>query len=434
VLLKILGGGDEIGAQCFFLKPDNKTNVVIDCGIRLKNNSLPDLNWLDDKKVDFLFITHGHLDHAGAAPVFASRHPETKIRMTYETAIIAKILLADTLKVARKQDRPSLYSKSQFDDFMNRVEVAEFGEWSKISESTEVCCWPAGHIRGASSILVKRRLGYNREKRLMVTGDLSFTDTPTVQGAKPLPKEFSWTNTLITEATNGMLALPDRRSEEQRLIDRVKQVQARNGHVLIPVFAVGRAQDVALTLAQAGIKLWMGGLAQKVLKSQAYDWDWFHPNIKLFERLTGDPVNLLADSRQPQVIVTTSGMMEAGKSKLFAHRWAGDRKNAIFIPGWQAEETLGRAMLNVRSGDWIEFPGLTPDRQQVHAEVEAFHLSAHADGPQLAEWIYSVLPYHVIVAHSEERGYKGLFRELKARGFRNNVRRAKNGKQFTFRY
>lgn len=434
VFLKILGGGNEIGAQCIFLKTD-KTNIVIDCGVRLhkKLKPLPDLDYLNDKRVDYLFITHGHLDHFGAAPVLAARHPEMKIKMTHPTAVIAGILLEDSLKIAEADKKDLFFNREDLGNFMNRIEFAEFGEWFSIGQNTEICFWPAGHIRGAASILVKRRRG-SKESRLMVTGDISFTDFPTIEGAKSLPKEFDWTNTLITEATNGALVLPDRRSEERRLIEAVRQVLARGGQTLIPVFAVGRAQDVALALAEAGLNLWMGGMAEQVLASSAYSEDFYHPNINFMSSLVGDCVNLIANAEK-QIVVTTSGMMEAGESKRFAHRWIDDPKNAIFIPGYQAEETLGHRILNVKPAQRVHFKNLKPAYKKAHAEIVQFYLSAHTDGPTLANWISNLHPERVLVIHSEWRGYQGLYQELKSvRKFPNYVARANNNKEFYFRY
>src|SRR3989344_9355424 len=104
--MKVLGGGVvkqslEWGASCLFFSIDG-INIVIDCGIRLNTHysALPDLKWLDDKRVDALLVTHAHLDHFGAAPILAAKHSEMAILMTAETAEIGQILLSDNLRLS----------------------------------------------------------------------------------------------------------------------------------------------------------------------------------------------------------------------------------------------------------------------------------------------------------------------------------------------
>lgn len=430
-----VGGGHEIGASCYVIQSASK-RLVVDCGLRFRNRGgnrtePPKLTSLRGKRVDAILFDHAHIDHIGAAPVLAAQHPEAKIYATTPTIRIAELMLKDAIKLAERNAQTPLFSQDELDRFLSRVIPVESAEWFSPWEGWEIRFWPSGHMRGAASIHIK-----SPEGNILHSGDISFYDTAIVQGAR-FPENFQ-PHLLITEATNGGDTLPDRVAEVARLAAKVREVNARGGNVLIPAFASERGPNIALELAAAGIKVWTGGMVNGVLDicrwSRWCDNDTeipdSDPNIvqispriarELREASTVNPPTLLN-------VVATSGMLESGLSQVLAFHWIEDPRNAILIPGYQAEDVFGRQLLNVERGSYLEFPEKEA-RRQVLAEVERFHFSGHASGQQLASWITALSPETVIMVHGEQASFGGLKNLLKATGFRNRIEVGRNNQK-----
>lgn len=417
--MKVLGGGvvdshDQWGVSCLFLSI-NGINIVIDCGVRLNTGAdpLPNLKEIANERIDAVFITHAHTDHVGAAPLIATQHPEAQIFMTFYTATISEILLKGNLDLAERYNRPTAYDRKDCEQLFQRTFVAEFENWQTLEKGgnkIQFCFWPAGHIRGAASILIKDEV----ENRYLVTGDISLHSMPTIEAAKEIPTSFVNDKlVMVTEATNGSLVLPNRIDEENRLAEKIYEVKARGGHVLISAFAVGRSQDVALSLAQAGIQVWLGGMAREILFSDAFGQNFFHPNIW---RFSGRDMDFVANSPRPEVVVTTPGMMGGGQSLEFAYRWMEDPRNAIFFVGYQAPGTMGSKIRSANPGSLIHFVEKElkkePHLRKLNAEIESFKLSAHPDSVELANWIQYLNPKSTYIVHAEKSSAESLQNRL----------------------
>lgn len=432
--MKVLGGGvvdshDQWGASCLFFSI-NRINIVVDCGVRLNTgvDPLPDLKEIANERIDAVFITHAHTDHVGAAPLIAAQHPEAQIFMTFDTATISEILLRGNLEVAERYNKPTAYDRKDCGQLFQRTMIAEFENWQTLERGgnkIEFCFWPAGHIRGAASILIKDE----SDNRYLVTGDISLHSMPTIEAAKEIPTSFVNDKlVMVTEATNGSLVLPNRIHEENRLTEKIHEVNARSGHVLIAAFAVGRSQDVALSLAKAGVRVWLGGMAREILFSDAFGRDFFHPNIR---RFNGGDMDFVANSQNPEVVVTTPGMMEGGQSLEFAYRWMEDPRNAILFVGYQAPGTMGSKIRTAKPGSLIHFVEKELRKElhlrKLNAEVESFKLSAHTDSVQLAAWIENLNPKQTYMVHAEKSSAESLKNRLSSLGARKPVTLTING-------
>ncbi|MBI4133011.1 MBL fold metallo-hydrolase, partial [Candidatus Uhrbacteria bacterium] len=191
-----VGGGDEIGASCYLLRIAGR-NIVVDSGVRFKEERRTepaDLDKLKGKRIDAIFITHGHIDHIGAIPLLAAQHPEAEIYATVPTIAIGSMLLKDSIKVAGYNKQTPLFGWGELDDFRWRVIEIESPDWFSPWPNWRVSFWPAGHMRGAASILIDSPKG-----KAMFSGDVSFYDTPVVKGAR-LPENFQ-PDLLITDST-----------------------------------------------------------------------------------------------------------------------------------------------------------------------------------------------------------------------------------------
>lgn len=407
-----LGGGSCIGGSCYVLRIGDKT-LVCDCGIAFNKGvpTLPDLSSLQE--IHAIFATHCHLDHIGALPHLAKQHPHALIFGTGITKQLTAIVLTDNLNFARRSGNPTYYTEADLNDLLSRMQAINHTEWFSPWPDIAIRLWPAGHIPGACSILIK-----TQEQSVMFSGDLSIYGDAVVQGAA-VPEEF-YPDVLITEATNGHLKLPSRQTEEEKLCSLVSEVKAHGGHVLIPALAVGRAPQIALTLARAGLPVTLGGgLAIRVAETYGVN----HQNIRFLGK-NEDILRALiaiAEAPEPQVIVCTQGMLEGGVSRDLVYLFAEDPRHAIILPGFQAEGTTGERISHLHPGQVFIFPERTPQEKVIHARVTRFFISSHPDGPQLTSWIQTLNPKLAIMTHGTSHSFRGLKGRLENAGLPGTV-------------
>ena len=344
----------------------------------------------------------------GALPLIARQHREAQIFATPTTKKLTALLLGDMLRFTIQKQEFPLFTPADLEQTLERMEPVEFGDWFSPWPKWQICLEPAGHIPGAATIIIKIP-----RQTLVISGDISFSDDGVVKGAKLT--EGIRPQTLVVTATNTHLVLPERRLEEQRLKEKVGEVLGRGGHVLIPAMAVGRAPQIALCLAQAGFQVNLGGLAIPVFELYGLPKE----NVRFVGAGGGfkNEVRRIAASEKPEIVVATSGMLDSGLSRELAFHWIGEPKNAILIPGFQAEESLGRRMLRLRRFGELSFPEQSATRR-VMAEVEVFSLSGHADGPQIANYIAALSPHNAILVHGSQKSFDGLLGFLHKTGFR----------------
>jgi Cft2 family RNA processing exonuclease len=404
-----LGAARGIGASCFqvLIGP---YEIVLDCGTRPKGyDPLPALDYL--KNPDLLLISHAHQDHIGAVPVFQSRFPGVRMICTPGTREIAHIMLTDCLKVQqRSEDSPELFDENDLNRTLFRLETQPIGMDFEPLPGLKVRFINAGHILGAACIYL--RFG---ERSLLYTGDYNTTSSRTTEGLKlaDLPS----CEMLITESTYGADTHPARRTQETALMKAIAEVVQNRGNVLIPAFALGRAQEILLAIRTSAlfnklkIPVYVDGLVRAVT-------DTFRDNIQLlpgsvqnfakqeepfFSETSTPPIIPISSPKErplaiasPSVVVASSGMLTGGPSVYYATTLLERENAAIFISGYTDEESPGRLLQNLHTGDEIELDG---KKITVRARIERFSLSAHADKIGLTQVINKVNPKHLILIH-----------------------------------
>ena len=279
--------------------------------------------------------------------------------------------------------------------------------------------YPAGHILGASMVCLEG-VEQGTTRRVMFSGDIAVADQLTVPGA--LPPRHLRPDVLVIEATYGDRLHAARALEENALVELVEQTILNRGQLLIPAFAVGRAQEILLILLQrlrrnklAKFPIYVDGMVRSVCQVYtnfpAYQTEATRRLIEHF----GNPFFGVADEIQPVVkpdqrdkilhgppcaIVASSGMLSGGASAFYARTMIQRPKDAIAFTGYQDEESPGKQLLDLADGrtNQIRLAGV---RETVGCTVRKYSLSAHADGPEIARLVEAINPRQVVLVHGE---------------------------------
>ncbi len=408
-----LGSADEIGASCHLLEVMGH-HILIDCGLRptaVGSAALPDLQALTHPP-DLVLVTHAHLDHSGALPLLRQRFPHTPIVASHATHSLLKILLTDAVQVmgyTQHLAKP-LYDMRAVKGLLQSLTIQETARWFRPLPDVAACLAPAGHILGAVMVLLD-----TPEGTAAFSGDVSLAHQRTVRGAR-LPDFYS--DLLVLESTYGAAQHAQRTDEEKALARQVAQVVVDGGTALVPAFAVGRAQEVILCLramqrvgAIPEFPIYVDGMVRAVCRAYRRRYQDLSPEL---QELVASGQNPFKDKwvrpvsaawrdqiprpDEPCCIVSSSGMLSGGPSVGYARRIASDPQGAILFPGYTDEESPGRKLQTLQSGDEIQLEG---QALTIKARIERVNLSAHADGPQLVQLTDHLRPRAVVLVHGE---------------------------------
>ena len=456
--LHFFGGADEVGASAMLIEIEG-THILVDAGIRMgpkQETSLPDFP--ENLDIDAVLLTHAHTDHTGALPILERLGLLKKNVKTYctpPTKDLASVLFADSAKRKEREsqkDAEDFYDQSDVEAALGRMELVDWEESVSIGDKGVTARWiPAGHILGAGMIYIE-----SKSKRILITGDVSETPQLTV----PSVEVPSWCKTpdlMVMEATYGdRQHEKSRKREENGLIREIAETIEGHGKVLIPVFSIGRAQEVLLILKNAkaqktlqGIPVYVDGMVQKVndiysgyidihqlpgfpkklkRETEAYKSLFYSDDIS---PVTSDSHREAIRKGDPCIIVTSSGMLNGGISNFYAKHLASDPKNLIAITGYQAEGTPGRALQKLAEeglkGDW-KLDGETT--VSAECKVETYPLSAHADSGQLIKLVEKVQPRRLHLVHGSQKARDGLEQSLQTKLPKLNVTLPENDQKF----
>lgn len=444
------GGAAEVGASCYLLRIDNK-NILLDAGVRMDSakDSLPDLRIIQEKGgVDAVFVTHAHLDHTGALPLISREYPHASIYMTHATKDLVRVLLYDSLKIMEQQEGEiPIYAEVHVKQMMDRIICfsPEYAIQPFKDAEIKVTFYHAGHIVGASCIYIQ-----GKEGSAFYSGDISLTNQYTVSGAS-IPKLRP--DVAILEGTYGDKLHANRQMEEERFIQMVGEVIDRGGKVLIPAFAIGRAQEVILMLRRAmnkgklpRFKVFVDGMVREVCRVYRLNPNYLHSSLakrvwKDKEVFFDDWIQPVSDKRdreavvglsEPCCIISSSGMLTGGPSQWYAEKLVGDENNFIAITGYQDEEAPGRQLLNLVNAHCEErFLDLGERRIPVSCQLDKYNLSAHADKIELLGVLHALSPRQIFLVHGQEEVIQHLGKEMQA-DFQGRVYVPRNGETYDF--
>jgi metallo-beta-lactamase family protein len=429
VKITFCGAAETVTGSCHLLEVDG-LRVLLDCGLFQGGPQREDLNRhpfpFDPKSIDVALLSHAHLDHSGRLPLLVRQGFSGKILCTPPTAEIAKLMLADSAHLqieeasyrARKARRRGVVAGAPLYDMADVLDCAElvrpvanYGQPTKLNDRVSCVFHDAGHILGSASIEVRSPNG-----RLLFSGDLGNRHQPIVRDPSPPPA----VDVLLVESTYGDRA---HRSMEDTVAEFKKAIETvipNNGNLLIPSFALERAQEVLYEL----FLLWKGDelprcrifldspLAISTTRVFARYPEYFDaegqtifatdPNPFTFPPLrytqTTDESKEINKTSRGNVIIAGSGMCTGGRIIHHLRHNLWHESSGVLFVGYQAVGTLGRQIVD--GTDRVHIFG---EEVAVGAQIWTVNgFSSHADQPILLEWIGKANPKHLILVHGEE--------------------------------
>ncbi len=449
--ISFLGAAKTVTGSCFMVTT-NKYKFLVDCGMFQGQNKEVMLNvddfTFDPKSIDFMLLTHAHIDHSGRIPKLCNDGFTGKIYTTKATTDLCSIMLPDSGHIqemeiewinkkrmrAGKHAIPPLYTAEDAEKCLAQFEPQRYNEPVFINEDVKVVFRDAGHMLGSAIIelWVKEN---GKETKAVFTGDIGNNDTPILRD----PEFVSSADFLVIESTYGDRDHQNREDRFEQFLDIVNDTLDKGGRVVIPSFAVGRTQEIVYGLNQN--KDIYGEKYERLLKIPVYvdsplavsATDIYRRNVDCYDEearkfiLEGEnPVDFptlrlthtveeskaINEDHEPAMIISASGMCEAGRIRhhLKHHLW--NENDTVLFVGYQAIGTLGRRLVDGEKQVRIFGEDIT-----VNARIEYIEgFSGHADQTGLLNWIAHMekKPSNVFVVHGEEEAqevFAGLIKE-----------------------
>ncbi len=441
-----LGGYREVGRSSLLLETPN-SKVIIDCGISpepgakgVDANNGSDANrafpYLDSanlsiNELNAVIITHAHMDHMGFVPYLFKYGYEGPVYCTPPTRDLAALLLKDYVKLVVRSGGTPLYDEKDVRKMLTHMITREYNEVTNITDEIKLTYHNAGHILGSGTVHLHIGEGmYN----IVHTGDFKYGFSRLLD---PASVKYPRVDALFMESTYGGQSdvTPNRHDAERHLMETIKRTVGNGGKVIIPVFAVGRSQELQLVLesylANEGpykldVPVYLDGMILEASAIHTAYPEYLKESLRnrilnnrspfeseIFEVMKGERSDIV--DKGPAVIVASGGMLNGGASLEYVRMLAEDPKNAILFVGFNSAGSLGRRVQNGLKDVALpdEDGKLTPVKinMEVHT-VEGF--SGHSDRRQLVSFVENLRPKPktIFTMHGEEQKCEDLARTL----------------------
>ncbi len=444
--LKFCGAARTVTGLCLLFETP-EARVLVDCGMFQGPKTLKALNYepfpFDPRSIDAVLLTHAHIDHSGLIPRLVKQGFRGPVHATQATIDLCSCLLPDAghiqeseVELLNRRNRrrgrapvQPIYTAEDAERALTIFRAVEYAEWLSPARGIRARWWNAGHMLGSASIELELALS-GRVMRVLVSGDIG----PDAGGLQPMPLgPKGGLDHVIVESTYGdedrpAIPLAARRAA---LAEVVRRAAAQGGTLLIPTFAVERAQEVVLDLvclmesgqvpaAVIHLDSPLATRASHVFQRHAAELE---EGKAMREALASPRLRYVLDSDESRrigrldgfnIVLAGSGMCEAGRIRhhLKARLW--DPRTVVALVGFQAMGTLGRLLQDGASR--VRIQGETFQVAAQITRIEGY--SAHADGPELGRWVAARAPVRggVFLVHGEPEAIEGLAKRVLGRG------------------
>ncbi|MBL4938031.1 MBL fold metallo-hydrolase [Clostridium sp. YIM B02515] len=454
--LQFLGAAGCVTGSCHLLKINDK-KVLLDCGLyqgkdeKEKGNENFEFN---PKEIDYVILSHAHIDHSGRIPLLYKRGFKGEVICTEATRDLCSVMLPDSGHIMemevewknRKRIRQGLepieplYTAKLAEISTYLFRSCAYNKWIEVFEGLKVRFRDAGHLLGSSIIELKIKEKDKNEVKLVFSGDLGNKNLPIIKD----PTYIDSADYVIMETTYGDRIHEKIENEFEQLVKIIRTTFKRGGNVIIPSFAVGRTQEVLYVLNKY-IE------TEKLKDIEVYvDSPLAHASTKIFEKYSevyddeakkilksgNNPLYFegLKFSESPEesarinkiqsgaIVISASGMCEAGRIKHHLKHNLWRKECSIVFVGYQAEGTLGRAIL-----DGAKKVRIFGEEIAVNAEIYALQgLSGHADQSGLLDWIkgFKTKPKEILLVHGDEEARTEFKKLAEANEFKCRIMRS----------
>ena len=394
------GAAKEVGRSCIEIDEKN-TKIILDAGLKLTEEGTKFPKGMYDlSQIDGVFISHGHLDHCGALPLFDYNGLKAPIFCTKTTAKLTDLLLKDSFKIGMYHHENLGYFVENIKKAVNcirRINLREKGALKDISFQF----YNAGHIPGSSIVKIE-----TQDKKILYTGDINTNDTLLLKKAD---MNFGPVDILIMETTYGDRIHPERKKVEKELISEIKKAIKKGGSAIIPVFAIGRAQEILLMFAkyEFDAPVYIDGMAAEatdIILSNPKDLnepDKLRNAYRKVKRVQGSKQRATIVKKQG-IFITTSGMLTGGPVYDYVKALYKDPKTSIILTGYQTKGTNGKMLLE--NGTMF----IDGFNTRIKCKVLQFDLSAHYGMDDMKEFVQKVSPKTIVLVHGDLPGIDSI--------------------------
>ena len=424
-----MGGFKEVGRSSMLLQTPN-SRVLLDCGVNVaapdNKTAFPYLTApeFSIEELDAVIISHAHLDHCGFVPYLYHYGYEGPIYCTTPTRDLTTLLQLDHIDIAQREGNPLPFSVKDIHKAIKNTLTLDYGEVTDISPDIRLTLHNAGHILG--SAISHMHIGdgaYN----LVYTGDFKYEPSRLLE---PATIRFPRAETVIMESTYGGRedVQPSRNSAEKEMMKTIYKTLKRGGKVLVPVFAVGRAQELMVVLEEYmrhgmidEVPIYIDGMIWEATAIHTARPEYLSKDLRdqifhmgrnpfvsdMFKKVQNyNQRKEIVESPEPAIILSTSGMLTGGNSVEYFKWLCEDERNTLIFVGYQSEGSLGRRIQKGRKDVPLEDDDGRTKEFHVNMETKTIHgFSGHSNRRQLMEYVKRLnpRPEKVITCHGDPK-------------------------------